>query len=234
MINVIPFDSLGRMDIDWLSARYHFSFADYHDPARVHFGPLRVWNDDTIRAGGGFPMHPHRDMEIITYVRTGAITHADSLGNEGRTAAGDVQVMSAGTGIIHSEFNLEDIDTTLFQIWVFPREKRLTPRWDQRRFPRDESKGGLVPLASGRKKDLDAGALLIHQDATLFGATLTKGQEVTHLVEPGRSVYLVASRGSLDINGVTLNNRDGATIKDEPELHITATRDAEVVALDLP
>ncbi|MBC8158486.1 MAG: pirin family protein [Alphaproteobacteria bacterium] len=234
MINVIPFETLGRMDIDWLSARFHFSFADYHDPARVHFGPLRVWNDDTIRPQGGFPMHPHRDMEIITYVRTGAITHADSLGNEGRTEAGDVQVMSAGTGIIHSEFNLEDMDTTLFQIWVFPREKSLEPRWDQRRFPRESGTGGLVPLASGRKKDLDAGAILIHQDATLFGAALTKGQEVTHQVEPGRSVYLVASRGSLNINGVTLNNRDGATINDAPELRITAIEDAEIVALDLP
>ncbi|MBT3359999.1 MAG: pirin family protein [Rhodospirillales bacterium] len=142
--------------------------------------------------------------------------------------------MSAGTGIIHSEFNLEDVDTTLFQIWIHPRETRLAPRWDQRRFPHEEGNAVLVPLASGRKKDLDAGALLIHQDATLFGATLTKGQEVTHELEPGRRLYLVASRGSLDVTGVTLNNRDGATITDEPNLRITATDDAEVVALDLP
>ena len=234
MIDVIAFETLGRMDIDWLSARFHFSFADYHDPARMGFGPLRVWNDDTIRPQGGFPMHPHRDMEIITYVRTGAITHADSLGNEGRTVAGDVQVMSAGTGIIHSEFNLEDVDTTLFQIWVTPREARLAPHWDQRQFPQESGQAALVALASGRKKDLDAGALLIHQDATLFGATLTKGQEIAHQLEPGRGIYLVAARGSLDINGTALGHRDGATLTSEPELRITATDDAEVVALDLP
>jgi len=148
--------------------------------------------------------------------------------------AGDVQVMSAGTGIIHSEFNLEDVDTTLFQIWVIPQETRLKPRWDQRQFPRESGTGGLVPLASGRKKDLDAGALLIHQDATLFGATLTKGQEITHQLEPGRGVYLVAARGSLDVNGVALGHRDGATLTEESELRITATDDAEVVALELP
>ncbi|MBL6946624.1 MAG: pirin family protein [Rhodospirillales bacterium] len=234
MIDVIPFESLGRMDIDWLSARYHFSFADYHDPARMGFGPLRVWNDDTIRPQGGFPMHPHRDMEIITYVRTGAITHADSLGNEGRTAAGDVQVMSAGTGIIHSEFNLEDVDTTLFQIWVIPREARLEPRWDQRQFPKESREAALVPLVSGRKKDLDEGALLIHQDATLFGATLTNGQQLTHELETGRGMYLVASRGSLEVNGIAVPHRAGTTIRDETELRITASEDAEVVAVDLP
>ena len=139
----IPFDTLGRMDIDWLQARYHFSFADYHDPDRMGFGPLRVWNDDEIEAGGGFPMHGHRDMEIITYVRSGAISHKDHLGNRGRTEAGDVQVMSAGSGIQHSEWNGEDVKTELFQLWIMPRTRGGKPNW------RRWSRGCAVLLEDG-------------------------------------------------------------------------------------
>ena len=150
MIEVRPFEKLGRFENGWLRARYHFSFAGYHDPARRGVGPLLVWNDDNIRAGTGFERHGHRDMEIITYVRRGAITHEDHLGNRGRTEAGDVQVMSAGTGILHAEFNEEDEDTELFQIWIAPSQEGVTPRWEQRRFPQTERGGSLVALASGR------------------------------------------------------------------------------------
>ncbi len=135
MIELRPFEGLGAANHGWLDAHHHFSFADYHDPQRHNWGALRVWNDDTIAPGTGFPPHPHRDMEIITYVREGAITHKDSLGNEGRTEAGDVQVMSAGTGIRHSEYNLEDVTTRIFQIWIVPTSKGGTPTWGARPFP---------------------------------------------------------------------------------------------------
>jgi quercetin 2,3-dioxygenase len=232
MIDVRPFEALGRFDIDWLSARYHFSFADYFDPSRTGWGPLCVWNDDTIRPGGGFPPHPHRDMEIITYVRKGALTHRDNLGNEGRTEAGDIQVMTAGSGIVHSEFNLEPGDTTLFQIWVEPRQHRLSPRWETRRFGGGDHGGGLVPLASGEPRH--EGALPIHQDATLFGAMLPGGQSVRHGMGPERRAYLVPARGVVEINGTIIPERAGAAIAGEEALAIRAAEEAEVLLLDLP
>ena len=232
MIEVKSFDSLGRFDNAWLSARYHFSFAGYHDPARVGVGPLLVWNDDTIRAGTGFDRHGHRDMEIITYVRRGAITHEDHLGNRGRTEAGDVQVMSAGKGILHAEYNEEAEDTELFQIWIEPDRKGVAPRWEQRRFPKAERVGALVPLASGRSGD-DA-ALRIHQDAALLGATLTAGQSVAHRLAEGRRAYLVVARGAATVNGTPVGARDGVTIKDEAEIQIAAQEESEILLADLP
>src|SRR5690606_30525653 len=149
MIELRPYASLGGADHGWLDTRHHFSFADYHDPARTNWGQLGVWNDDEIAPKTGFPPHPHRDMEIITYVRQGAISHKDSLGNAGRTEAGDVQVMSAGTGIQHAEYNLEDETTTLFQIWIIPDRRGGEPSWGARPFPKDDRDGRFVPLASG-------------------------------------------------------------------------------------
>ncbi len=235
MIDRIPFETLGHADHGWLNARHHFSFADYHDPARMGFGPLRVWNDDTIAAGTGFPKHPHRDMEIITYVREGAITHEDHLGNVGRTAAGDVQVMSAGTGILHAEYNRDSGPTTLFQIWIIPHTQRVKPRWEQRRFPRTGRTGVLVPLASGRDADLAAGALMIHADATLYGATLAPGQTAEHGLGAGRRGYLVVSRGAVTVNGTPLALRDGARISGEDRVTIAAEDgEAEILLADLP
>jgi len=235
MIDVIPFERLGRFDNEWLNARYHFSFAGYHDPARMGFGPLRVWNDDTIRPHGGFDEHPHRDMEIVTYIRRGAITHRDSLGNEGVTRAGDVQVMSAGTGIRHAEFNLEDGPTTLFQIWIEPTRTGLAPRWDTRRFPKEARAGGLVTLASGRPVDagLD-GVLSINQDAAVLGATLAAGTSLTHDLGTGRRAYLVPAVGALTVNGTPVPARAGAAVSGEERLVIEARDDAEVVLVDLP
>ena len=232
MIEHRPFDSLGRMDIDWLSARFHFSFANYFDPARMGVGPLRVWNDDTIQPGGGFEPHGHRDMEIITYVRSGAISHRDHLGNEGRTEAGNVQVMSAGTGIQHAEFNLEDEVTRIFQIWIQPDETGVAPRWDQQEFPKADRAGLLVPLASGRPNDDDA--LPIHQDAAVLGAILLPGQSVTHELAPGRRAYLVVAEGTVEIEGVTLGTRDGAVIAEQASLEILAKSEAEILLADLP
>lgn len=234
MIEKRPFDSLGKFDADWLAARYHFSFSGYHDPQRVHWGALRVWNDDTIQPKTGFPPHPHSDMEIITYVRTGAITHQDSLGNKGRTAAGDVQVMSAGSGVTHAEYNLEDEATTLYQIWILPKERGGKPYWGAAKFPKAERAGALVTLASGFAADQAAGALPIRQDARLLAASLNKGQAAIYPLEPGRHAYLALAVGAVSVNGVALGARDGAAIKDEAAIRIEASEDAEIVLVDAP
>jgi redox-sensitive bicupin YhaK (pirin superfamily) len=232
MIEVRSFDELGRFQNEWLAARYHFSFAGYHDPARVGVGPLLVWNDDTIQPGTGFDPHGHRDMEIITYVRRGAISHRDHLGNQGRTEAGDVQVMSAGTGIQHAEYNLEDDITQIFQIWIEPAETRLEPAWATRRFPKEARDGGLIVLASGRPGDEDA--LPIHQDAAILGATLAAGQDVVHRLAEGRRGYLVPATGRIEINGVPARARDGVTIAGETEVTIEALEESEILLADLP
>lgn len=230
MIEHRPFNTLGHADHGWLDARYHFSFADYHDPARMGWGSLRVWNDDTIAAQSGFPPHPHRDMEIITYIRKGAITHQDSLGNKGRTAAGDVQVMSAGTGIRHSEYNLEDEATRLFQIWIQTTERGAPPSWGTRPFPKGGRDGRFVTLASGFAEDTDA--LPLRADARVVGATLKRGASATYNLAPGRHLYLVPATGAVEINGVRINARDGAAIRDLPILTVTAFEDSEIVLVD--
>ena len=229
MIDVRPFNTLGGANHGWLNARHHFSFANYYDPARMSWGRLRVWNDDEIAARSGFPPHPHADMEIITYVRTGAITHEDSMGNKGRTGAGDVQVMSAGTGVRHSEFNLENEMTTLFQIWIEADKRGATPSWGAREFPKSDRSGKFSVLASGDPTD---DALTINADARVLGATLKAGERLTYALAAGRRAYLVPAVGAVDVNGTALNARDGAAIKDEAEITITAKDDAELVMVD--
>ena len=229
MIDVRRFDSLGGADHGWLKARHHFSFAGYYDPRRMGWGRLRVWNDDEIAAKSGFPPHPHADMEIITYVRTGAITHEDSMGNRGRTAAGDVQVMSAGTGVRHSEFNLEDETTTLFQIWIETDRPGAAPSWGQREFPKSDRSGRFTVMASGDAAD---GALPINADAKVLGATLKAGDSLSYDLGPGRRAYLVSAVGEVEVNGETLNARDAAAIVDEATVTITAKADAELVMVD--
>jgi quercetin 2,3-dioxygenase len=231
-VEIRPFDSLGQFETDWLKARHHFSFGHYHDPARMGLGPLRVWNDDRVAPGTGFDPHPHRDMEIITYVRHGAVTHRDDLGNEGRTTAGDVQVMSAGTGIVHTEYNQDDEPLELFQIWIQPRTRGLGPRWAQRQFPSGERAGALVTLASGRLGDGDA--LPIDQDAALLGATLAAGQSALHTLGPDRQAYLVAARGRIKVNGKEAQARDGIVVRGQGTIAIEALDDAEILLADLP
>ena len=228
MIDIRAFDSLGHADHGWLDAHHHFSFADYHDPDRMGWGRIRVWNDDRIAGKSGFPPHPHRDMEIITYVRTGAITHQDSMGNKGRTAAGDVQVMSAGTGVVHSEFNLEDEDTTLFQIWVETDRASAQPAWGAMPFPKESRQGSFQLLASGGSDD---GALTINADARVLGATVKTGDSVAYETDPGRHVYLVAS-GKVRVNGKAANSRDGIAITGETSVTIEADEDSELVLVD--
>jgi len=228
MIDIRKFDTLGHADHGWLDARHHFSFADYHDPARMGWGAIRVWNDDRIAPKSGFPPHPHRDMEIVTYVRTGAITHQDSLGNKGRTAAGDVQVMSAGSGVVHAEYNLEDEQTTLFQIWIQTDQPGVAPGWGAKPFPRDSREGAFQLLASG---DSDDGALTIHADARVLGATVKAGGRVAIDADPERHLYLVPS-GRVRVNGVEAAARDGIAITGEDRIEIEAEDDSELVLVD--
>lgn len=229
MIDVRPFASLGGADHGWLKARHHFSFANYHDPARMNWGRLRVWNDDEIAARSGFPPHPHADMEIITYVRTGAITHEDSMGNKGRTTAGDVQIMSAGTGVRHSEFNLEDETTTIFQIWIEADTRGARPAWGAKTFPKSDRTGQFSVLASGDTTDE---ALTINADARVLAATLNAGETITYRLAQGRKAYLVPAVGAVEVNGIPLKARDGAAIADEVEITITARADSELVMVD--
>ncbi len=229
MIDVRPLATLGAAAHGWLDARHHFSFASYFDPSRMGWGTLRVWNDDRIAAQSGFPPHPHRDMEIITYVREGAITHEDSLGNRGRTEAGDVQVMSAGTGVRHAEWNEEPVDTRIFQIWIAPRRTGIAPSWGTRPFPRDARAGRFVPLASGLG---DEGALAIEADARVLGATLAAGRAATHALAPGAWAYLVGTRGRFRVNGVEVAARDGVAIRDLDTLTVEAVEDSEIVLVE--
>ena len=230
MIDVRKFSSLGHADHGWLDARHHFSFADYYDPARMGWGAIRVWNDDRIGPKTGFPPHPHRDMEIITYVRTGAITHQDSIGNKGRTEAGDVQVMSAGTGVQHAEYNLEDETTTLFQIWVQTDKPGAQPSWGAAKFPKADRSGRFVTLASGYEEDAEA--LKINSAARVLGATLAKGETAELTLDPARHAYLVATQGPILVNGVRANARDGVAITGVDEVTVTALEEAEIVLVD--
>jgi len=230
MIERRAFDDLGGANHGWLDAKHHFSFGSYYDPNKMGWGPIRVWNDDTIAPNTGFPPHPHADMEIITYVREGAITHEDSLGNRGRTEAGDVQVMSAGSGVRHSEYNREDETTKIFQIWIEPNQEGGAPAWGAKPFPRDERAGQFVTLASGFADDI--GALPIRSDARVLGATLNSGETAKYELGEGRLAYLVPARGVIDVNGVVLNARDGAAIAFERVLQVKALETAEIVMVD--
>lgn len=232
-----PYTQLGHADHGWLDARHHFSFARYWNPERTHFGSLRVINDDKIKAGAGFPPHGHDNMEIITYVRSGAITHRDSLGNEGRTGAGDVQVMSAGRGVTHSEYNLEDIDTTLYQIWISPNQENVAPRWDTKAFPEKNVTDQLSLLVSGQPEHEGQGALFIHQDAAIYGGRMKAGTRIVQHIK--HHAYILASYGEIDISiadqtSVSLSRGDGLEISDAPSCVITSRTDAEILVIDVP
>jgi quercetin 2,3-dioxygenase len=230
MIERRPFAALGGADHGWLKAKHHFSFARYFDPERLGHGSIRVWNDDEIAPNTGFPPHPHADMEIITYVRQGAITHEDSLGHKGRTEAGDVQVMSAGSGIQHAEYNREPVPTRIFQIWIEPEKQGGKPSWGAKPFPKGNRAGRFVPLASGFAGDEDA--LPIRAEARVLGATLKAGDSAEYQLSPDRHAYLVPAVGSVDVNGVRIDTRDGAAIANETVLKVKAVEDTEVVLVD--
>lgn len=230
MIELRPFETLGGADHGWLKAKHHFSFARYHDPKRMGHGTLRVWNDDEIAPHSGFPPHPHAEMEIITYVRQGAITHEDSLGHKGRTEAGDVQVMSAGSGIRHAEYNREDEPTRIFQIWIEPGIPGGEPSWGAKPFPKSDRSGRFVPLASGFAGDGEA--LPIRAEARVLGATLRAGDSAEYRLGTQRHVYLVPAAGKIEVNGVAAGARDGVAIADEAVIRVKALEDSEVVLVD--
>lgn len=231
MIELRPFASLGGAHHGWLDAHHHFSFAEYYDPKRMNWGNLRVWNDDVIAPNSGFPRHPHRDMEIITYVREGAITHQDNLGNQGRTEAGDVQVMSAGTGIAHSEYNLESTAARIFQIWIIPNEEGAPPSWGAEPFPKGERGEGFVTLASGKAGD--GQSLRIRADARLVAANLKAGETAEYRLDSGRKAYLVPATGVIEVNGQRAAARDGVAVQQEELLRVTAIEDSEIVLVDV-
>lgn len=232
MINVIKSSDRHHQNFGWLDARWHFSFSNYYDPNNMNFGPLRVFNDDVISGGGGFEPHPHRDMEIVTYVIDGELAHSDSLGNGDVIHPGEVQVMSAGKGIVHSEFNnSKDKPVRLLQLWIEPRTKGLPPRWAQTPFTRAQRQNRLLPVVSGNGDD---GVMKIDQDASIHVAALDAGHEVRHTTGQGRRAYLFVIDGQVTLNGQTLSAGDQARVSEEPDLSIRADRDSELILLDLP
>jgi hypothetical protein len=223
-------ESLGRADLGWLRAKHHFAVSADDNPEHGALGPLIVWNDDEIAVGGGFPMHGHRDMEIITYVRQGVLGHRDTLGSEGTIRAGDVQVMSAGTGIRHTEFNKGDVPLNLYQIWLVPRVAGGEPRWDMKQFPKGDRSGRFVVLASGFARD--EGALPIRANARLLGATIKAGERIWQALSPSRCAYLAVASGRIEVNGELMGPLDGAAITKVPAVEITALEDSELVMVD--
>jgi redox-sensitive bicupin YhaK (pirin superfamily) len=231
MINIIPSEKRYHADHGWLDTRWHFSFGDYHDPKNMSFSKLRVFNDDIVRGGGGFGMHPHRDMEIITYMIDGELAHKDSLGNGDLLRPGEVQAMSAGTGILHAEFNnSQTAPLHLLQMWIEPRNRGAKPRWAQRRFTRAERQDKFLPVvSSGNVSD----TLAIDQDATIYVASLSAGKEVSHSAA-ARHAYLFLISGEATLNGQPLRAGDQARIENESTLNVTAQQDSELILLDLP
>ncbi len=232
MIKVIKSHERHHADRGWLSTYWHFSFDDYYDPANMSWGPLRVFNDDVIQPGQGFGPHPHRDMEIVTYGLEGELAHRDGEGNTGIIHPGEVQVMSAGTGIVHSEYNHSGENPVhLLQLWILPRTKGLKPRWEQRPFTRAERSGKLLSVVSS---GLVPGTLRIDQDAAIYVSALDKKQSVTHTSAPGRKAYAFVIAGSLDLNDIRLAAGDQARVADESQLKLEAADQAELILLDLP
>jgi quercetin 2,3-dioxygenase len=231
MIAIRKSNDRGRANHGWLDTRFTFSFADYYDRKHTHFRTLRVMNDDRIAAGGGFPTHPHRDMEIITYVLDGALAHQDSMGNGSVIRPGDVQYMSAGTGVAHSEFNASDFETVhLYQIWMFPGKKDYDPTYDQKHFSAEDKRGQLRLVASPDGRD---GSVQIRQNNELYATVLTAGESVKHELKPDRHAYVQVARGSVTLNGQTLETGDGAAISEEKSVELIAVDNAEVLLFDL-
>ena len=221
----------GHADHGWLDTRFTFSFADYFDPEHVQFRTLRVMNDDRVAGGGGFPTHPHRDMEIVTYVLEGALEHRDSMGNGSIIKPGDVQYMSAGSGVTHSEFNASETEPVhLYQIWMFPEKKGLKPQYDQKNFSAAEKRGKLRLVASPDGRD---GSVKIRQDNDLYVTVLGSGESVKHQIESDRHAYVQVARGSVKLNGEKLEAGDGVALSEEASIELTGVNDAEVLLFDL-
>jgi len=231
MITIHRSNDRGHADHGWLDSRFTFSFAEYFDPEHVQFRTLRVMNDDHIAGGGGFPTHPHRDMEIVTYVLDGALAHKDSMGNGSVIRPGDVQYMSAGTGVAHSEFNASDKEPVhMYQIWMFPDKRNYQPTYDQKHFSVDDKRGKLRLVVSPDGRE---GSVKIRQDNELYATVLGEGQSVKHALKPDRHAYVQVARGSVTLNGKPLETGDGARVSEEQALELTGVKDAEVLLFDL-
>ena len=231
MIKIRKSDERGHADHGWLDTHFTFSFADYFDPEHVQFRTLRVMNDDRVAGGGGFPTHPHRDMEIVTYVLEGALEHRDSMGTGSVIKPGDVQYMSAGTGVTHSEFNASKTEPVhLYQIWMLPEKKGMKPTYGQKNFSEAEKRGKLRLVASPDGRD---GSVKIRQDNELYVTVLGNGESVKHELEPDRHAYVQVARGSVKLNGTQLDMGDGAAVSTEKSIELTGVKDAEVLLFDL-
>lgn len=231
MITIRKSEERGHVNHGWLDSYFTFSFADYYDREHVQFRTLRVMNDDRIAAGAGFPEHPHRDMEIITYVLEGGLAHRDSMGNGSVIRPGDLQYMSAGTGVTHSEFNASKTEPAhLLQIWMLPEKKGLKPIYDQKTFADAEKRGKLRLVASPDGRD---GSVTIRQDNELYATVLGKGESVRHELKPDRHAYVQVARGSVKLNGTELQEGDGAAISAEKTVELTGVDEAEVLLFDL-
>ncbi len=231
MIHIRKSNERGHANHGWLDTHFTFSFADYYDPEHMHFRTLRVMNDDRIAGGGGFPTHPHRDMEIVTYVIEGALEHRDSMGNGSVIKPGDVQYMSAGTGVAHSEFNASKTDPVhLYQIWMFPEKQGLKPLYGQKNFSEAEKRGKLRLVASPDGRD---GSVKIRQDNELYATVLRAGERVQHALKQDRYAYVQVARGSVTLNGTPLDEGDGAAISAEKSVELTGVKDSEVLLFDL-
>jgi redox-sensitive bicupin YhaK (pirin superfamily) len=242
MIQTIRSKDRYHIETDWLSTNWHFSFDHYHDPKNMSFGPLRVFNDDVVAPAGGFPLHSHREMEIVTYVIDGALEHKDSIGNTGVIRPGEIQRMSAGTGICHSEYNPSEKNPVhLIQLWIMPAVQNLRPSWEQKSFSLSDRSGKLLPIAvpAGKNGNTSSTTVQIHQDATIYTSLLAPGQSVTHKLAPGRKAYIFVINGNLKLNGETLAAGDQARVSSERELQLStasssATTSADFLLLDLP
>ncbi len=231
MIHIRKSGARGHANHGWLDSCFTFSFADYYDPAYIHFRTLRVMNDDRIAGGAGFPTHPHRDMEIVTYVLEGALQHRDSMGNGSVIRPGDVQYMSAGTGVTHSEFNASETETVyLYQIWMFPDRKGHKPTYGQQHFAEADKRGKLRLVVSPDGRE---GSVKIRQDNELYATLLAPGETVKHELKPGRHAYVQVARGGVTLNGQALETGDGAAISEEQSIELAGVQDAEVLVFDL-
>ncbi len=234
MIKTIKASEHYKNEEDWLATYHHFSFADYYNPDKMNYGPLRVFNDDTIQPGTGFGFHQHSDMEIITYLIDGELEHKDNQGNHGVIYPGEVQRMTAGSGIMHSEFNhSKERPLRLLQMWVFANKKGLKPSWEQKKFTKEDRTNRLVPVVTSENVT-DGNALRIHQDATFYLSSLTSGGRVEHNMGSGRKAYLFVIDGAISLNGNPMQTRDAAMIESEDNLAIDAEKPTELILIDLP
>ena len=232
MITLRPARERGHADHGWLDSWHSFSFADYRDDRHVHWGPLRVINEDRVAAGRGFGKHGHRDMEIISYVLEGALAHEDSMGTAKAIVPGEVQRMSAGTGVMHSEFNHSATDTTHFlQIWIIPAKTGVPPSYEQKTFPDAEKRGRLRLVVS---PDGAEGSVSIHQDARMYAGLFDGDESATHPLAPGRLGYVHLARGAATVNGHALQAGDALLYSDEASIDIRSGQDAEILVFDLP